>query len=320
MTLFVACVLAVCLGIIGVIRTARGKNLLPARVTTARRKVVESQQTSRSITIALIVGVVVGILTRWPVAGLMAVAVVILWPKLARSGAVEKHSVAKIEAIANWTESLRDAAAAESGLEQALPATLDGAPMLLRRPLRNLVNALDLRTPLPVALADFADEVDHRGADKVVIALSQTAEQRAGSLKRVLTTLAANTRAELEMRRKVLTERNGVRRQSNQVVLGMLALAGLQAEFVQPLENLGYGASDEAVMRLEEAARGLRELGLEGRRFGSSELYDTLLRQTTDAVKAITPDGALTHSDKVRLVEILAGPDEAWAMLEPEAG
>ena len=77
MTLFVACVLAVCIGIIGVIRTARGKNLLPARVTTARRKVVESQQTARSITIALIVGVVVGILTRWPVAGLMAVAAVL---------------------------------------------------------------------------------------------------------------------------------------------------------------------------------------------------------------------------------------------------
>lgn len=251
MTLFVACVLAVCLGIIGVIRTARGKNLLPARVTTARRKVVESQQTARSITIAMIVGVVVGILTRWPVAGLMAVAVVMLWPKLARSGAIEKHSVSKIEAIANWTESLRDAAASESGLEQALPATLDGAPALLRQPLRNLVNALDLRTPLPVALAHFADEVDDRGADKVVIALSLTAQQRAGSLKRVLTTLASNTRAELEMRRKVLTERNGVRRQSNQVALGLLALAGLQAVFlrgwVEPYSTV-YGQMVLAVL------------------------------------------------------------------------
>src|SRR5680860_218403 len=202
-------------------------------------------------TIALIVGVVVAILTRWPVAGLMAVAVVILWPKLARSGAIEKHSVAKIEAIANWTESLRDAAASESGLEQALPATLDGAPVLLRRPLRNLVNALDLRTPLPVALAHFADEVDDRGADKVVIALSLTAQQRAGSLKRVLTTLASNTRAELEMRRRVLTERNGVRRQSNQVALGLLALAGLQAVFlrgwVEPYSSV-YGQMVLAVL------------------------------------------------------------------------
>lgn len=230
MTLFMTCVLAASLATIGVIRTARGKNLLPVRGVRARRS-AETQKRVRSITLALIIGVVVFTLTRWPAAGAMAVAVVLLWPKLARAGAIEKQSVAKLEAIANWTESLRDAAASESGLEQALPATLDGAPARLRRPLRNLINALDLRTPLPVALVQFADEIDHRGADKVVIALSLTAQQRAGSLKRVLTTLASSTRAELEMRRKVLTERNGVRRQANQVGLGLLALAVLQAVF-----------------------------------------------------------------------------------------
>lgn len=232
MILFLFCVLVACLGLLGAVRAATGRSLLPARPATVRRT-TEHREVARSVTIALIVGVAVGVLTRWPVAGLMAVAVVILWPRVARSGAIEKHSVAKIEAIANWTESLRDAAASESGLEQALPATVDGAPALLRRPLRNLVSALDLRTPLPVALANFADEVDDRGADKVVIALSLTAQQRAGSLKRVLTTLASNTRAELEMRRKVLAERNGVRRQSNQVALGLLALAGLQAVFLR---------------------------------------------------------------------------------------
>jgi tight adherence protein B len=233
MTLFVACVLAACLGVVGIIRTAQGKGLLPARVAETRRKVADREGMARQITIALIVGAVVWALTRWPVAGGLAVAVVLLWPKLARSGAIEKRSVARIEALANWTESLRDAAASESGLAQALPATLDGAPALLRRPLTNMVDAIALRTPLPIALADFADEVDDRGADKVVIALSLTAQQQTGDLKRVLTTLALNTRAELEMRRKVLTERNGVRRQANQVAIGLLALAGLQAVFLR---------------------------------------------------------------------------------------
>ncbi|GAB7007255.1 hypothetical protein JCM18899A_47300 [Nocardioides sp. AN3] len=233
MTLFVACVLAACLGVVGIIRTAQGKGLLPARVAETRRKVADHEGMARQVTIALIVGAAVWALTRWPVAGGLAVAVVLLWPKLARSGAIEKRSVARIEALANWTESLRDAAASESGLAQALPATLDGAPALLRRPLTNMVDAIALRTPLPIALADFADEVDDRGADKVVIALSLTAQQQTGDLKRVLTTLALNTRAELEMRRKVLTERNGVRRQANQVAIGLLALAGLQAVFLR---------------------------------------------------------------------------------------
>ncbi|GAW52571.1 MULTISPECIES: type II secretion system F family protein [unclassified Nocardioides] len=230
---FLGCVLALCLGVIGFIRTWQGKPPLPARVVTSRRKVVDHQQLAKSVTIALAAGVVVGVLTRWPVAAAMAVAVVALWPKIARSGAIEKTSVAWLEALANWTESLRDAAAAESGLAQALPATVDGAPMLLRRPLRNLVNAIELRTPMPVALADFAAEINHRAADKVVIALVQTFEQQSGSLKRVLTTLALDTRAELELRRKVLSERNGVRRQSNQVVLAILGLALVQAVFLR---------------------------------------------------------------------------------------
>ncbi len=92
--------------------------------------------------------------------------------------------------------------------------------------------------------------------------------------------------------------------------------SGLQGEFVQTLEALGSDGDDASIVRLEEAARGLRALGSEARRIGSADTYDTLLRQTTDTVKAIAPDGALTLADRVRLVEILAGSDEAWALLE----
>jgi tight adherence protein B len=232
MPAFLLCVLVACLGLIGMARLARGKDLFPPR-PAPRRKVAAPTGTARNIMIALIVGVAATALTRWPVAGIMAAALVVMWPKLARAGAIEKANVAKVEAIASWTESLRDAAASESALESAIPATLDGAPMLLARPLRNLVNRLELRHPLPTALARFADEINDPGADMVVAALALNAQQRAGSLKRVLTTLASNTRAELEMRRKVLSERNGVRRQSNQVALGILALAGVQAVFLR---------------------------------------------------------------------------------------
>ena len=232
MLAFLLCVLIACLGLIGTLRLARGKDLLPPRAA-ARRKVAAPTDAARNMMIALIVGVAATALTRWPVAGIMAAALVVMWPKLARAGAIEKANVAKVEAIASWTESLRDAAASESALESAIPATLGGAPMLLARPLRNLVNRLELRHPLPTALARFADEIDDPGADMVVAALALNAQQRAGSLKRVLTTLASNTRAELEMRRKVLSERNGVRRQSNQVALGILALAGVQAVFLR---------------------------------------------------------------------------------------
>ena len=228
MGLFIACVLAGILGCAGAVRLAHGKDLLP-RPTRRRTTGAPPTGATKTAMIALLVGASVVVLTRWPVAGVLAGATVFLWPKIARAGAIERTSVAKVEAIASWTESLRDAAATESALESAIPATVAGAPKLLELPLRDLVNRLAVRVPLPEALTRFADEVDDPGADMVVAALSLNARQRAGSLKRVLTTLAANTRSELEVRRKVLNERNSVRRQSQQVAMAILVLAAGQA-------------------------------------------------------------------------------------------
>jgi tight adherence protein B len=221
---FLALVLLALAGCAGLVRLARGKELLPPRRATRRVRRV-SAANAKLLSIALLVGVVVAVLTRWPVAAVMAAAVVFLWPKISGAGSTERAGVAKVEAIAAWTESLRDTAAAASGLEYAIPATLEGAPKLLERPLRNLVHRLGARVPLPEALTLFADEVDDPGADMVVAALSLNARQRAGSLSRVLTSLAASTRAELEVRRKVLNERNSLRRQSQQVAGLLLAFA-----------------------------------------------------------------------------------------------
>lgn len=93
-------------------------------------------------------------------------------------------------------------------------------------------------------------------------------------------------------------------------------IMGLQTDFLQVLEDPAAQADIATVNRLEEAARGLRELADEAVRVGSAGTYELLLRQTTDATRAIGAEGAFTLADKVRLVEILAGPDEAWTLLE----
>ncbi|WP_157559488.1 type II secretion system F family protein [Nocardioides sp. Soil777] len=226
MALFLLLVAAALLGCLGLVRLSRGRSLLPRRrITPAARSLPTADL--RLGGIALLAGAVVALLTRWPVAGAVATAVVFLWPKISGSGSTERAGVAKIEAIAAWTESLRDTATAASGLEYAIPATLDGAPPLLERPLRDLVHRLGARVPLPEALVLFADDVDDPGADLVVAALSLNARQRAGSLSRVLTALATSTRSELEQRRTVLHERNSLRRQSQQVAGILLAFAAV---------------------------------------------------------------------------------------------
>ena len=70
---------------------------------------------------------------------------------------------------------------------------------------------------------------------------------------------------------------------------------------------------DEAVAGLESAARDLRRLESAGRRLGGADHYDSLVQ----SVCAQFSDAAnpLGLADRVRMVEILAGPDEALALL-----
>ncbi|MCM0621953.1 type II secretion system F family protein [Nocardioides bruguierae] len=184
---------------------------------------------SRNLLLPAGAGLTAWAVTGWPVAGLLLGGVLGLWPRVAKGGAIERASVEKLEALATWTESLRDAATAAAALETAIPLTRAGAPPALAVPVDALVNRLTVRVPLPEALTLFAAEVDDAGADLVVAALSLNARQRGGSLRRVLTTLSSQTRAELESRRRVLRERDGLRRQSQQIAVGLLVLAVGQA-------------------------------------------------------------------------------------------
>ena len=171
--------------------------------------------------------------TRWPAAAIAAAGLVALWPRVFGGAAAGRRELGKIEAIAAWTESLRDTAGAAAGLEQAIPATVASAPELLRPALGDLTARLAGRVPLPEALARFADDVADPAADMVVAALSLNARQRAGGLERILTALAATARSELEMRRKVELERRGLRRQAQRIAGAVVGFVVLQAVFAR---------------------------------------------------------------------------------------
>lgn len=223
---------AAALGLVGLLVLAQGGSLIPAGASRRwrQRRLWASRQV-RTVATAAIVGVAVLGMTRWLAAAVAAGVVVALWPRIIGGGAAGRRQLAKIEAIAAWTEALRDTSAAASGLEQAIPATVSAAPALLLGPLRDLTARLDGRVPLPEALARFADDLDDPAADMVVAALSLNARQRAGGLERILTELAASSRAELEMRRKVEHQRRSVRRQSQQIAGAGVGFVLLQAAF-----------------------------------------------------------------------------------------
>jgi hypothetical protein len=99
----------------------------------------------------------------------------------------------------------------------------------------------------------------------------------------------------------------------------------LASEFLAPLRQLsrapvgqarvGQAADPAALQRLEASARQLRALETEARRLGGASAYDALLSQTAAVVRGLAPEAGLALAEKVRLIEILAGPDEALALL-----
>ncbi|KPI16573.1 Type II secretion system F domain-containing protein [Actinobacteria bacterium OK074] len=188
--------------------------------------------------IAAGVGIAVLLLTRWMVAGLAAGILVFFWDKLFGGAAEERAAMRRVEALASWTESLRDTIAGAVGLEQAIPASARAAAPVLRPHLDALVDRLRARTPLPDALQVLADEINDASADIIVAALILNARLRGPGLRQVLGALAKSAREEVDMRQRVMAQRASTRR-SVQIVVAVsvafvLGLSIFNREFVKP--------------------------------------------------------------------------------------
>lgn len=205
----------------------------------SREEIVKTLTTRTAL--AVIVGVAVLVVTRWPTAAAGTAALVLGWNGLAGGAAEERKGMARLEALAAWTESLRDTIAGAVGLEQAIPASQRVAAPALQQPLRNLVDRLHTRVPMPEALRRFADDLDDASADLVIAALILNAKLRGPGLRDMLGALATSARAELDMRRRVEADRRSTRR-SVRIVVAVsvgtaLALAVFNHAYVEPYDD-----------------------------------------------------------------------------------
>lgn len=186
---------------------------------------------STRLAVALITGVLVLVVTGWPVIAAGAVLLVIAWRGLTGGAAEERAAMRRLEGLAAWTESLRDTIAGAAGLEQAIPSSIRAASPTLQPHLRSMVDRLHMRMPLSDALRIFADELDDTSADLVVAALILNSRLRGPGLRDVLSALAVSAREELDMRRRVEAERRSTRK-SVQIVVGTaLVFAGALVVF-----------------------------------------------------------------------------------------
>lgn len=188
------------LGVLLIFAGARGAQFSPA----ASRQLTMPQMERLSLRLALAVGAgaVVGAVTRWPVASLAAVALGLVAPALVGSRPGGPGAVARSEAVAAWTEMLRDTMAGAAGIEGAIVASAQAAPAPIRAEVAVLAERLERQRLVP-ALRAFADDLADPTADLVVAALVLAADRHAGRLGDLLGSLARSARDDATMRLRV---------------------------------------------------------------------------------------------------------------------
>lgn len=176
-----------------------------------------------SLRLATVAGaaVLTFVTTGWPVGAVLAGAAALVTPRIIGGKAARERAIARTEAIATWTEMVRDSIAAASGLEEAISATAGVAPPPIRREVRLLVSRLE-RQPLAGSLMVFGEDLAHPSGDLVVAALTIAARTEASDLSGLLSRLADAIRGEARMRIRVEVGRTRVRTASK-VILGVVA-------------------------------------------------------------------------------------------------
>jgi hypothetical protein len=225
------------LGILIVVLGARGTTGFTHAAKLVNRR--GDHRGAQRVAIAVGVGLVVLVVTRWPVGGLLAAAMAGSWHTLFGQKSTAAADVARIEAVASWTEMLRDTMAAASGLEQAITTTASIAPAPIRKDVVALATRLEAReVTLADGLPDLADALGDPTGDLVVAALVSAAERRARSLGDLLGALAASAREDASMRLRVQAGRARVATAARIVSFFTLLMAGglvlLKRDFLEP--------------------------------------------------------------------------------------
>jgi len=199
-----------------------------------------SSGTPRHLVVAGAVLVATWITTGWTLAAVTIAVVVAM-----ASSALSRHNSrrddrALVDAIAVWTEQLRDMLAGSNGLEQTITTTAAHAPAALREPLERLVVSMSY-SPMPQALQRFARDVNHPTADFVVAALATAATRQVRELGALLGHLAACARDEARMHTRIWVGRSRTRSAvkiiASVVVVFVAGLAVLSPDYLAPYRS-----------------------------------------------------------------------------------
>jgi tight adherence protein B len=216
---------------LGVLLVASGLERRQPR-TRRHRSIAQSSEARTRLARAVGLGAPILVATGWPVAAMAAGLLGWCSPELLGGRSGREAGVARTEAIATWTEMLRDTIAAAHGLEAAIAATSRVAPEPIRREVLALSMAVE-HEPLSAALRRLADDLAHPIADLVVASLTVAATESVRDLTDLLGTLAQAARDEAAMQLRIEAARARMRT-AVQVITGCTTLTAVGLVVLNP--------------------------------------------------------------------------------------
>ncbi|MFT7837729.1 type II secretion system F family protein [Saccharothrix sp. BKS2] len=192
--------LGTALGVLLVVLGCRGVVLHHPR--RARARAADRHRGPR-LCLAAATGVATGLLTGWVVGAVLAALAAWALPRVLGADPEHARRVARIEAIATWTEMLRDTLSAAAGLEQAVLATAPLVPAAIRGEVGELATDIGNGQRLAHALRALGERLDDPVGDLVIAALVLAAEQQTRRLADLLGSLADAARGQASMRMRV---------------------------------------------------------------------------------------------------------------------
>ena len=221
MTTLILAVLAA-LSALGVLITAAGLTGRQVFSPSDQRRTIPPELLRR-VGIGAAAGILTFVVTGWVVGGVLAVVASVVLSGVLGGKRARESVIERTEAIASWTEMIRDSIAAASGLEEAIVATAPVAPGPIANEVRVMVRRLEHQR-LPEALVAFGTDLDHPSGDLVVAALVIASRMEASDLSGLLSRLSEATRGEARMRIRVEVGRTSVRT-ATKVIVGVVVAA-----------------------------------------------------------------------------------------------
>lgn len=206
------------------------------------------QRRTLRITVAVTIGLVTGVATGWIVGAVLAGLAVWALPRVLGRDQQHARRVARIEAIATWTEMLRDTLSAAAGLEQTILATAPLAPPAIRGEVTALATRIENGDRLAPSLRALADRLADPTGDLVIAALVLAAEQQARQLGDLLGSLAQTAREQASMRMRIEAGRARTRTSVRVIVGTTLCFASAVVVLNRPYLSVYDTIAGQAVL------------------------------------------------------------------------